>query len=86
VTGATKRLSLFWLLLVLVTVMSFESSLFGTRGSQVIVIVIALFKSWIVGREFMELRGAVLPLRAIFATWHVLVGAALLSTLYFFTG
>jgi hypothetical protein len=84
-TQASKRLSLFWLLLVLVSVMSFESSLFGTRTSEIIVILIALFKSWIVGREFMELRAAVWPLRAIFEAWHVLVGAALLSTLYLFS-
>ncbi|WP_068078379.1 hypothetical protein [Novosphingobium lentum] len=81
-TAVSKRLTLFWLVLVAVSVLSFESSLFGTRAAGAIVIVIGLTKAWIVGREFMEIRAAPLILRALFQAWVLVLGTALLAVTY----
>ncbi|MBA4355883.1 MAG: hypothetical protein C0409_14450 [Novosphingobium sp.] len=81
-TWVSKRLTLCWLVLVLVSVLSFESSLFGSKAAGAIVITIGLLKAWIVGREFMEIRCAPLIMRAIFAAWLLGLGAVLLSVFY----
>ncbi len=75
----SKRLTLFWVILMAVSVLSFESSLFGSRFAAAIVIVIGLVKALIVGREFMELREAPLVLRGLFHAWVVILGAVLLA-------
>ncbi len=81
-TWYSKRLTLFWFVLVAVSVLSFESSLFGSRFAAAIVIVIGLVKATIVGREFMEIRAAPLVLRLLFLAWTVILGGVLLTILY----
>jgi hypothetical protein len=44
--------------------------------AMVLTIVIAFAKISLIGSEFMELRGAPLPLRAAFSLWVVVVGSA----------
>ena len=85
-TWISKRLTVFWLVLVVVSVLSFESSLFGSKAAGAIVIVIGLLKAWIVGSEFMEIRNAPLVLRALFGAWLVVLGAALLGVFYILGG
>lgn len=75
----SRRLTLFWVILMAVSVLSFESSLFGSRFAAAIVIVIGLVKALIVGREFMELREAPLVLRGLFHAWVVILGVVLLA-------
>ena len=78
----SKRLTLFWFVLVAISVLSFESSLFGSRFAAAIVIVIGLVKATIVGREFMEIRAAPLVLRLLFLAWALILGTVLLTILY----
>ncbi len=78
----SRRLTLAWVVLVAVSVLSFESSLFGSRAAGAIVIGIGLLKAAIVGSEFMEIRSAPVFLRAIFGAWLVVLGAVLLSVIY----
>lgn len=85
-TWISKRLTVFWLVLVAVSVLSFESSLFGSKAAGAIVIVIGLLKAWIVGSEFMEIRCAPLVLRALFGAWLVVLGTALLGVFYILGG
>lgn len=81
-TWVSKRLTLSWLVLVVVSVLSFESSLFGSKAAGAIVIAIGLLKAWIVGSEFMEIRCAPVILRAIFLLWLLVLGGVLLSVVY----
>ena len=75
-----RRITAVWLLLVLATLISWESAHLGDdhRLSTSIVLVIAFIKARFVGLEFMELRAAPLPLRLIFELWVLLACAALL--------
>ena len=75
-----RRITAVWLLLVLATLLSWESAHLGDdhRLSTSIVLVIAFIKARFVGLEFMELRDAPLPLRLIFELWVLLACAALL--------
>lgn len=81
-TWVSKRLTLSWLILIAVSVLSFESSLFGSKAAGAIVIAIGLLKAWIVGSEFMEIRCAPIILRTIFLLWLFVLGGALLSVVY----
>ncbi|CAH0498094.1 cytochrome C oxidase subunit IV family protein [Novosphingobium sp. CECT 9465] len=81
-TWYSKRLTLFWLLLVVVSILSFESSLFGSKFAAAIVVVIGLIKATIVGREFMEIREAPVALRLLFLAWVLILGGVLLTILY----
>ncbi|HQS69757.1 MAG TPA: hypothetical protein PLM58_09010 [Novosphingobium sp.] len=81
-TWFSKRLSLFWLLLVGISVLSFESSLAGSNAAGAIVIGIGLLKGWVVGWEYMDIRRAAMSLKILFNIWVVAVGAALLFVLY----
>jgi Prokaryotic Cytochrome C oxidase subunit IV len=78
-----SRNAAVWLLLVVLTLFSWESSVMS--GSRPViatgVLLIAFFKVRIIGLEFMELRTAPLPLRIAFEVWIVGVCAVLL-TLY----
>lgn len=78
----SRRLTLAWIILVGVSVLSFESSLFGSSAAGAIVIGIGLVKAAIVGSEFMEIRSAPNILRTIFVTWLLGLGAVLLSVFY----
>jgi hypothetical protein len=73
-----NRISIVWLLLVLATLVSFESVVIGHgRVARTIVLVIAFAKATFVGREFIELRHAPAWMLWMFQTWAVIVCAAL---------
>ena len=73
-----RRISVVWLLLVMATLVSFESVVLGHgRAARTIVLVITFTKATVVGREFMELRHAPLWMLALFQTWAVIVCTAL---------
>ncbi len=73
-----NRISIVWLLLVLATLVSFESGVTGHgRAARTIVLLIAFTKVIFVGREFIELRRAPVWMLWMFQTWAVTVCAAL---------
>jgi hypothetical protein len=76
-----RRLLLVWLVLILATLASWESSTTLARAYPalpvVIVLVLAFFKVRLVMLEFMEVRAAPLALRAALELWVVLACAAL---------
>lgn len=82
-TWVSKRVTISWLVLVTVSILSFESSLFGSKAAGAIVVAIGLIKAWIVGSEFMEIRNAPLFMRVIFLSWLLILGIVLLSVFYF---
>jgi hypothetical protein len=76
-----NRAGFSWLLLVAATVVSWAVGAEHGTGSMVAVLVLAIaaIKIRLVGLDFMELRHAPIPLRAIFeiycfAVWAVLSG------------
>jgi hypothetical protein len=75
------RLGAAWLLLVLATLISWESARGdgSLRLATSAVLAIAFLKVRCIGLEFMELRTAPLPLRLIFEAWVAGVCAALLA-------
>jgi hypothetical protein len=70
---------LAWAALMLATLVSFGfgDGLGTARVAGTAVIIVAFVKVNLVGNYFMELRGAPLPLRLVFATWTVIVGTTL---------
>ena len=77
----SRRIAAVWLLLVAATWFS-SSSAHGAADHPLAtraVLVVAFVKARFVGLEFMELRAAPLPLRAIFEAWVVLACTALLA-------
>jgi hypothetical protein len=80
-TMLRSRARLSWLILVIATPLSVVIGIDHGTGSSVTVLVfgIAAAKIRLVGLDFMELRGAPIPLRALFeaycvALWAVLSG------------
>jgi len=75
-----RRLVLWWLMLVVLTVGSLEGapSLSNKSLFSSVIIVIAFIKVRIVIREFMEIRSAPLPLRLCLEVWGAAVCGALL--------
>lgn len=76
-----SRPTLIWILLVLATLVSFESMQLGNEGARAgraAILVIAFTKVLLVGREFMELRHAPALLLWLFQAWVAVVCAALL--------
>jgi Prokaryotic Cytochrome C oxidase subunit IV len=75
-----KRLALWWLVLVTLTVVSLEGApaLSNKALFTVALFIIAFIKVRIVVREFMEVRGAPLALRMVLDLWGVAVCAALI--------
>lgn len=76
-----NRAGISWLLLVAATVISWAVGAEHGTGSLVVLVVLAIaaIKVRLVGLDFMELRHAPIPLRAIFeffcfAIWAVLSG------------
>lgn len=76
-----NRAGFSWLLLVAATILSWAVGAEHGTGSMVAVVVLAIaaVKVRLVGLDFMELRHAPLPLRAVFegyclAVWAVLSG------------
>lgn len=80
-----RRATGVWLALVVVTCATFWLGTnhpfadVGARVSSAIAITLAFVKVYFIGQDFMEIRNAPTALRAIFATWVLLVcGFALL--------
>lgn len=75
-----KRLTLSWVLLAALTVISLEGApVLGSKAlAAVSVLVIAFLKVRIVIREFMEIRWAPLWLRLVLEAWGAILCAALL--------
>jgi Prokaryotic Cytochrome C oxidase subunit IV len=75
-----KRLALWWLLLVALTVISLEgaSAIGSKRLFAVTALVIAFVKVRIVVREFMEVRAAPIMLRLVLDVWGAGICAALI--------
>ena len=75
------RISAVWLLLVLATLVSFESStqfIANIHFASTIVLIVAGIKVRMVGLEFMELRQAPISVRIGFEVWVVTVFAAII--------
>jgi len=73
-----------WLLLVVLTLLSFESSLssfIGVREATTLILLIAMVKVRYVALEFMELRHAPVIFRIGLEVWLVVLFATL-TTLY----
>jgi caa(3)-type oxidase subunit IV len=77
----TRRVSLVWAVLLMLTFGSFIVGIEQGAGfastAAVIIIGIALFKVRLIGLHFMDLREAVRPLRLIFEAYLVVVFAVL---------
>ncbi len=73
-----RRTTVVWLALCLVTVASFWVSTghtgASTKATAGAVVALGFAKAFLVGRHFMEIREAPLPLRAAFALWTGLFG------------
>lgn len=79
-TLLVNRPTLIWAILVLATLLSFESMLLGGDGARIAratILVIAFGKVSLVGLEFMELRHAPAFLKLPFIAWLVIVCAVL---------
>ena len=82
---ARSRAGVSWLVLIAATLLSYALGAEHGVGSTVVVVVfgIAAIKVRLIGLDFMELRGAPMPLRAAFES-YCLVLWAVLSGLYLF--
>jgi hypothetical protein len=82
---ARSRAGVSWLVLIAATLVSYALGADHGIGSATVVVVlgIAAIKIRLVGLDFMELRSAPLPLRALFEG-YCLVLWAVLSGLYVF--
>ncbi len=76
-----SRSAAIWLLLIVVTLFSWESAALSDKRDMVAtgILVLAFFKVRMIGLEFMELRTAPLPLRIVFEVWVVGICAILLG-------
>ena len=81
-TAVVRSKMATWVALLAFSFLSYlswlEANWADPRVPGSLVILIALAKAWLIGTRFMELRGAWRPLRLIFASWLVMVGATLL--------
>lgn len=76
-----SRATIVWFVLAAATVLSVlvGDHSFGIADlASAIVLAIAFVKVRIVGSEFMELRGAPLPMRLVFDVWVIVVCAVLI--------
>ena len=80
--SAEKRMVLWWLLLVALTLASLEGAGELGRWANAAVLVIAFAKVRIVVREFMEVRSAPLPLRLSLDVWGVAVCGTLIVLMH----
>ncbi|MBI3214204.1 MAG: cytochrome C oxidase subunit IV family protein [Mycobacterium sp.] len=78
---SARRLTLVWVLLLVLTFGSFVVGIEQTEGfasiGAVVIIGIALFKVRLIGLHFMDVRAAPLLLRAVFEGYLLVVFAAL---------
>lgn len=74
------RITVVWGALIVLTLFSWElgtdHGISDAKLASAIVLVVAFVKLRFVGRSFMELRDAPIPLLAIFEGWVVVVGTA----------
>jgi heme/copper-type cytochrome/quinol oxidase subunit 4 len=78
----TRRALVVWLVLVAATIVSWTVGVnhgIDYRVSTVLVLVFTFVKVNLVGMNFMELREAVLPLRAIFNAFCIVVCVGLIG-------
>jgi hypothetical protein len=78
----TRRTLVVWLVLVAAAVVSWTVGVnhgIDYRLSTTLVLVITFMKVNLVGMNFMELREAVLPLRAIFNAFCIVVCVGLIA-------
>lgn len=72
-----------WALLIVATLLSYLSwidpALLDPLVAGSLVIVIAMFKAWLIGMRFMELGRAILWLRLAYTAWVMVVGGVLLT-------
>jgi Prokaryotic Cytochrome C oxidase subunit IV len=82
---ARSRAGVSWLVLIAATLLSYALGAEHGVGSTVAVVVlgIAAIKVRLIGLDFMELRGAPMPLRAAFESYCLALWAVL-SGLYLF--
>jgi hypothetical protein len=82
---ARSRAGVSWLVLIAATLLSYALGVEHGVGSTVVVVIfgIAAIKARLIGLDFMELRDAPIPLRALFES-YCLVLWAVLSGLYLF--
>ena len=75
-----------WAILVIATLLSCASWLGGDEGGQRLagaaVMAIAFFKARLIGLHFMELRGAIWPLRLLFELWAIVICLLLVTMLW----
>jgi Prokaryotic Cytochrome C oxidase subunit IV len=78
-----SRVTVVWVILVLAAVLSYSlgsrTEQHARNGVAVAVIVLAFVKVRLVGRYFMELRDAPLPLRALFDGYCLVVCGVVLG-------
>lgn len=78
---SARRLTLVWVLLLVLTFGSFVVGIEQTEGfasiGAVVIIGIALFKVRLIGLHFMDVRAAPLLLHAVFEGYLLVVFAAL---------
>lgn len=69
-----------WIVLVLLTILSYEfvDGLHEWAYLSVAVIIIAMFKIRLVVMHFMEIKHAPLPLRLVLECWMLVVGGGVL--------
>ena len=82
---ARGRAGVSWLVLIAATLLSYALGAEHGVGAAVVVVVfgIAAIKVRLIGLDFMELRSAPMPLRAMFESYCMLLWAVL-SGLYLF--
>ena len=75
--------TLMWLVLILATLLSGWIGDGGAeRGAAPLVLLMAFFKVWIVGMQFMEMRSAPRLLGWVFSAWTVATCGALILVLH----
>jgi hypothetical protein len=85
--GVPARTSAIWLILILASFLTWWLGTNDSRDQQsdrvmiVAVVVIAFLKAYLVGMEFMEVRGAPALLRGLLTGWVGLLAVAV-TTLY----
>jgi hypothetical protein len=80
------RVNLVWIFLILATLVSWSLGTgheLDARYGGVIIIAVAMIKVRLVGRYFMELRDAPIPLMTLFECWVVAVGLMLIGLFLF---
>lgn len=82
-----NRITVIWALLVLATLVSFDSSRLGVGGENqtlaaAVIMIIAFAKVRFIGLDFMELRNSPLLLRLVFEVWVIAVCLAILAFYY----